>query len=76
MPCASGDIPIELIINREVQLDSSPGYPIEKRAVYYCSRLISAQYGTIFAHSEYQKLRKVYSNLVLSGSAQKTEEYY
>lgn len=53
--------PIELIINIEAQLDSSPGYPIEKRAVYYCSRLISSQYGTVFAHSEYQKLRKVYS---------------
>ena len=57
----SDGIPIELIINIEVQLNPSPGYPIEKRAVYYCSCLISSQYGTVFAHSEYQKLRKVYS---------------
>ena len=55
-----GGILIELIINIEVQLDPSPGYPIEKRDVYYCSCLISTQSGTTFAHSEYQKLQKVY----------------
>ena len=53
--------PIQLIINVEAQLDTAPGYPIEKRAIYYCCRLISAQYGTVFNHSEYGKIRKVYS---------------
>ena len=60
--CAPGkNQPIELIINIEAQLDPSPGYPIEKRSVYYCSRLISGQYGTVFSHGEYRKIRKVYS---------------
>lgn len=52
---------IQLIINIEAQLDTAPGYPIEKRAIYYCCRLISGQYGTVFSHSEYGKIRKVYS---------------
>ena len=52
---------VHLIINIEAQQDAGPGYPIEKRAIYYCSRLISAQYGTVFRHSEYGNLRKVYS---------------
>lgn len=34
---------------------------MEKRAIYYCCRLISSQYGTIFTNSEYGKIRKVYS---------------
>lgn len=35
-----------------------------KRAIYHCSRMISAQYGTEFIHSEYQKIKKVYSIFV------------
>lgn len=37
------------------------GYPLPKRGGYYCSRMISKQYGTVFTHSEYGKIRKVYS---------------
>ncbi len=58
---APGEIPICLIINIEAQRDASPGYPIEKRAIYYCCRLVSSQYGTVFTNSEYGKIRKVYS---------------
>ena len=60
--CVPGqEQPIQLIINIEAQLDTAPGYPIEKRAIYYGSRLISAQYGTVFQHSEYGKICKVYT---------------
>ena len=52
---------IQLIINIEAQMKLSPGYSIERRAIYYCCRLISAQYGSVFTHSEYGKIRKVYS---------------
>ena len=31
------------------------------QCVYYCSRMISAQYGTEFVKSNYQNIRKVYS---------------
>ena len=52
---------IRLIINVEAQTTFNPGYPLTKRAIYYCSRMISAQHGPIFTNSEYGKIRKVYS---------------
>ena len=56
----SGDL-IRLIINTELQNDYYPGYPLTKRGIYYCSRMISAQYGTEFTDAHYEKLKKVYS---------------
>lgn len=56
----SGEM-IRLIINVESQNDFYPGYPLIKRALYYCGRMISAQNGTEFTHSQYGKLKKVYS---------------
>ena len=52
---------ISLIINVEAQNDFYPGYPIIKRNIYYCSRMISAQYGTEFTNAHYEKIKKVYS---------------
>ncbi len=53
--------PIRLIINVEAQGSNTPGYPLLKRAIYYCSRMISAQYGTEFTNADYDKIKKVYS---------------
>ena len=52
---------ISLIINLEAQNKYNPGYPLVKRGIYYCSRLISAQHGTDFIGSAYGKIKKVYS---------------
>ena len=52
---------IRLIINVEAQNNFYPGYPLLKRSIYYCSRMISAQYGTVFSSAQYDKIRKVYS---------------
>ncbi len=52
---------IRLIINVEAQNKFKPGYPLTKRAIYYCSRMISAQHGSVFTKSEYEKIKKVYS---------------
>ena len=52
---------VRMIINLEAQNDFYPGYPLIKRAIYYCSRMISAQYGTEFTNSHYEKIKKVYS---------------
>ncbi len=56
----SGEL-IRLIINVEAQNDFYPGYPLIKRGIYYCSRMISAQYGTEFTNSHYENIKKVYS---------------
>lgn len=56
----SGEL-IRLIINIEAQNDFYPGYPLIKRGIYYCSRMISAQYGVEFVEAHYEKIKKVYS---------------
>ncbi len=53
--------PIHLIINVEAQKSDKTPYPIIRRAIYYCSRMISSQKNTIFTKSHYEKIRKVYS---------------
>lgn len=52
---------IGLILNVEAQNRYNAGYPLLKGAIYYCSRMISAQYGTEFTKGEYGKIKKVYS---------------
>ncbi|MBQ7567854.1 hypothetical protein IJT17_03525 [bacterium] len=52
---------VQLIINVEAQSNYYPGYPLVKRGVYYCARMLSAQKETVFRKSHYEKLRKVYS---------------
>ena len=55
---------VQLIINLEAQNDVAEDFSLLKRAVYYCSRMISDQYSTVFKGSDYGKIRKVYSILV------------
>lgn len=50
-----------LFINVEAQNDFYPGYPIVKRGIYYCSRLISSQYGVEFTNAHYERIKKVSS---------------
>ena len=53
--------PIELIINVEAQQNIHTTYPLVKRALYYCSRLVSSQYQVEFVKSHYEGIKKVYS---------------
>ncbi len=52
---------IRLIIVLEIQNVFRPKYPLHKRAVFELGRMISSQYGTVFTHSDYGKLQKVYT---------------
>ena len=52
---------IRLVINIEIQVDTDLSYAVVTRAVYYTSRLISRQKGTIFTNSHYEQIQKVYS---------------
>ena len=45
----------------EAQTDFYPGYPLIKRGIYYCCRMISSQYGREFTGPHYEKLKKAYS---------------
>lgn len=51
----------KLIINLESQNSYHPGYTLEKRGIYYLSRLISSQYNVEFKNSDFNNLKKVYS---------------
>ena len=53
--------PVQLIINIEAQKSDKTPYPLIKRAIYYVSRMISAQKNKVFTKSHYEKIRKVYS---------------
>lgn len=57
---------MSLIINVEAQNDFYPGYPIIKRGIYYCSRMISSQYGVEFTDTHYERIQKVYSIWICS----------
>lgn len=59
----------QIIVNVENQNVWNPGYPLLKRAVYYCSRLVSRQKGTVFNGDEYGKIEKVYSVWICSKPA-------
>ena len=52
---------VRLVINIEIQVDTELPYSIVTRGIYYASRLISRQKGTIFKHSDYDKIQKVYT---------------
>jgi predicted transposase/invertase (TIGR01784 family) len=59
----------ELIINIEAQGNSNPGYTLEKRGIYYLSRLISSQYNVDFVNSDFDKLKKCYSIWICNKSS-------
>lgn len=65
------DETIQLIINLEIQLNDTPGYPLVMRGFYYCARMISEQYGTVFTNEHYEKLQKVYSIWICPDPAKK-----
>lgn len=64
---------IRLIINVEAQNDFYPGYPLLKRGIYYCGRMISSQYGTEFTESHYEDIKKVYSIWICMNPPKKQE---
>lgn len=64
---------ISLIINVEAQNEFYPGYPLIKRGIYYCSRMVSSQYGTVFTNSHYEKIKKVYSIWICTNPSKERE---
>ena len=70
LPKSKGEA--ELIINIESQNKYNPGYTLEKRGIYYLSRLISSQYNVEFKKSDFNKLKKVYSIWICTHSPLET----
>lgn len=51
----------ELLVNLEAQKKFWMQYRIVTRGIFYAAKMLTEQYGRYFSHSNYQKLRKVYS---------------
>ena len=51
----------ELLVNLEGQKKFWMKYRIITRGIFYAAKMLAEQYGRYFSHSNYQKLRKVYS---------------
>ena len=70
------DTIVRMIINVEIQVDLNLKYAVVTRGVYYGSRLISRQKGTVFTHSDYHKIQKVYSIWICPDAKGKTANSY
>ena len=66
------DMIVRMIINLEIQVDTNLKYAVVTRGIYYGARLISRQKGTVFAHSDYHKIQKVYSIWICPDAKGKT----
>ncbi len=55
------DIETYIYVDVEAQRKENPGYDLMPRAVFYCGRMLSAQYGKEFDYRNYDGLKKVYS---------------
>ena len=61
VPEKHGKIGLKLLINIEAQKEFYQKYHIVTRGIFYGARMISAQLGTEFESSDYDKIKKVYS---------------
>ena len=63
-----------LFINIEIQNEDKEKYSLVTRGLYYCARMVSEQYGTVFTSSDYQKIQKVYSIWISPNPEDKREK--
>lgn len=66
---------INLHIDIEPQKNYRPGYPIEKRGLYYLARQISAQIPVVTEDTNYGTLEKCYSIFICRDNIPKKEQY-
>lgn len=58
------EVCVDIFFDLEMQRESKPGYPVPKRGIYYCCRLVSRQIETLGRES-YNQLKPVYSVWIL-----------
>ena len=71
---SKGKISVNLHIDIEPQCDYTPGYPIEKRGVYYLSRSMSSQLSLVTEKTDYNLLEKCYSIWICRDNIPKEEK--
>ena len=58
---SSENVLVNLHIDLEPQTNYRPGYPIEKRGIYYLARSLSSQLSLVTGQTDYNALEKCYS---------------
>lgn len=66
---------VDLHIDIESQKTYRPGYPIEKRGLYYLARSLSAQLSLVTEQTDYGGLEKCYSIWICRDDIPKQEQY-
>ncbi|MCI9026406.1 MAG: hypothetical protein HFG92_18770 [Dorea sp.] len=69
------DIQINLHIDVEPQKTYTPGYPIEKRGMYYLARRLSSQLSLATQGTDYNLLTKCYSIWICRNDIPKEDQY-
>ena len=66
---------VSLYVDMEPQKTYKPGYPIEKRGMYYMARRLSSQLSLITEETGYDQLEKCYSIWICRDDISKKERY-
>ena len=69
------DMLVSLHVDVEPQKSYRPGYPIEKRGIYYLARSLSSQLSLITESTDYDQLEKCYSIWICRDDIPKDEHY-
>ena len=72
---SKGDVLINLHVDVEPQKTYKPGYPIEKRGMYYLARSLSSQLSLVTGRTDYGQLEKCYSIWICRDDINAGEEY-
>lgn len=72
---SKGEVLINLHVDVEPQKTYSPGYPIEKRGMYYLARSLSSQLSLVTGRTDYSQLEKCYSIWICRDDIKRGEEY-
>ena len=72
---SSEDMLVNLHIDMELQKNYRPGYPVEKRGIYYLARQLSAQLSLVTEDTDYGKLEKCYSIWTCRDNIPKEQRY-
>ena len=69
------DMLVSLHVDVEPQKSYRPGYPIEKRGIYYLARSLSSQLSLVTESTDYDQLEKCYSIWICRDDIPKDERY-
>ncbi|MDE6388015.1 MAG: Rpn family recombination-promoting nuclease/putative transposase [Lachnospiraceae bacterium] len=72
---SAGKVIVNLHINLEPQKTYRPGYPVEKRGMYYLARGLSSQLSLVTNTTDYNQLEKCYSIWICRDDIPSDERY-